>query len=59
MDHEYQRGNADDPVNKKWENIKLVIKNAADTVLTKNEKKEPRKEWVDKEIIKHKLKTKI
>jgi len=52
MDREYKKGNVDDPLNKKWENKKLVIKNAADTVLTKNEKKEPRKAWIDREIVK-------
>lgn len=36
MDREYQRGNADVPLNKTWVNIKLVIKNATDTVLIKN-----------------------
>ncbi|VVC42653.1 Hypothetical protein CINCED_3A011236 [Cinara cedri] len=52
MDIEYQKGNEDDPLNKKWENIKSVIKKAADTMLTKKEKKEPRKAWIDKEIVK-------
>jgi len=52
MDCEYQRRNSDVPVNKTWENIKLVIKNATDTVLIKNEKIKPRKVWIDKEIIK-------
>jgi hypothetical protein len=52
MDIEYSKGNADDPLNKKWENIKSSIKKAADTVLTKKEKKEPRRAWIDKEIVK-------
>jgi len=52
MDIEYQKGNLDDSLNKKWENIKSAIKKAADTVLTKKEKKEPRRAWIDKEIVK-------
>lgn len=52
IDIEYQKGNVDDPLNKKWENIKLAIKKAADTVLTKKEKKEPRRSWINKEIVK-------
>lgn len=47
MDRQYLKGNVDNPLNKKWVNIKSVIKNVTDTVLTKNEKKEPRKAWID------------
>lgn len=32
MDHKYQKGNADVPVNKTWEKIKSVNKNETDTV---------------------------
>ncbi|VVC33883.1 Hypothetical protein CINCED_3A000978 [Cinara cedri] len=49
MDIEYQKGNVGDPLNKKWENIKSAIKKAA-----KKEKKEPRKAWIDKEIVNRK-----
>lgn len=52
MDIEYQKQNVDDPLNKKWENIKSAIKKAADSVLTKKENKEPRRAWFDKEIVK-------
>lgn len=52
MDRDYQKRNEDDSLNKKWVNIKLAIKNASDVVLTKNEKKESKKAWIDKEIVK-------
>ena len=52
MDIEFQKGNVDDPLNKKWESIKSAIKKATDTVLAKKEKKEPRKAWINKEIVK-------
>ncbi|XP_060882053.1 craniofacial development protein 2-like [Metopolophium dirhodum] len=52
MDIEYQKQNVDDPPNKNWKNIKSAIKKAADSVLTKKENKEPRRAWIDKEIVK-------
>ncbi|CAI6362550.1 unnamed protein product [Macrosiphum euphorbiae] len=52
MDIEYQKQNVDDPLNKKWENIKSAIKKVADSVLIKKEKREPRRAWIYKEIVK-------
>jgi len=52
MDIEYRKQNVDDPLNKKWENIKSAIKKAVDSVLTKKENKESRRAWIDKEIVK-------
>lgn len=52
MDSEYLTENEDNTLNKKWKNIKSTIKNAADTSLTTTEKKVPRKEQINKKIVK-------
>jgi len=43
IDIEYQKGNVDNLLNRKWENIKSAIKKAADTVLTKKRKERTKK----------------
>ncbi|CAI6371778.1 unnamed protein product [Macrosiphum euphorbiae] len=52
MDIEYRKENVDDALNKKWENIKSAIKKISGYCVDKKKKKEPRRAWIDKEIVK-------
>lgn len=51
MDSEFQMENKDGPLNKKWENIKSAIKNAAYASFTSTEKRVPGIGWINKKIV--------